>query len=197
MTANFIAGVDEAGRGALAGPVVAAAVLFQASPRIGGLTDSKRLTVASRRNLETIIKRQCTCWAVGLASVTEIDQLNVLQATLLAMQRAINRLTTRPNRVLVDGTHLPKINISAEAIVKGDLTEPVISAASIIAKETRDAIMLDYSTRYPEYGFDQHVGYGTPMHLRSLAEHGATGIHRQTFAPVRKLRQTHSPRGDF
>ena len=190
MNNQLIAGVDEAGRGALAGPVVSAAVLFSSGPEIPGLTDSKKLSQRVRLDLEMEIKRNCACWAVGIATAEEIDRLNVLQATLLSMRRAVNSLTMQPDRVLVDGNHLPDIGYPGEAIIQGDLHEPVVSAASIIAKVTRDSMMQVYSVEYPGYGFERHVGYGTKLHLQSLSELGATPIHRKTFAPISQLEQT-------
>ncbi len=190
MNNLLIAGVDEAGRGALAGPVVSAAVLFSSGPEISGLTDSKKLSQRVRVELEMEIKRSCACWAVGIATAEEIDRLNVLQATLLSMRRAIKGLTIRPDRVLVDGNHLPEMEYPGEAIIQGDLHEPVVSAASIIAKVTRDSMMQVYAVEYPGYGFERHVGYGTKLHLQSLSELGATPIHRKTFAPVNQLEQT-------
>ena len=190
MNSLLIAGVDEAGRGALAGPVVSAAVLFSSGPEISGLTDSKKLNQRARLDLEMEIKRSCACWAVGIATAEEIDRLNVLQATLLSMRRAVNGLTMQPDRVLVDGNHLPEIDYPGEAIIQGDLHEPVVSAASIIAKVTRDSMMQVYAVEYPGYGFERHVGYGTKLHLQSLSELGATPIHRKSFAPVSQLEQT-------
>ncbi len=190
MNNSLVAGVDEAGRGALAGPVVSAAVLFSSGPEISGLTDSKKLSQRARVDLEVEIKRSCACWAVGIATAEEIDRLNVLQATLLSMRRAVNGLTIRPDRVLVDGNHLPEMEYPGEAIIQGDLHEPVVSAASIIAKVTRDSMMQVYAVEYPGYGFERHVGYGTKLHLQSLSELGVTPIHRKTFAPINQLEQT-------
>ena len=190
MNSLLIAGVDEAGRGALAGPVVSAAVLFSSGPEISGLTDSKKLSQRARLDLEMEIKRSCACWAVGIATAEEIDRLNVLQATLLSMRRAVNGLAIPPDRVLVDGNHLPEIDYPGEAIIQGDLHEPVVSAASIIAKVTRDSMMQVYAVEYPGYGFERHVGYGTKLHLQSLSELGATPIHRKSFAPISQLEQT-------
>ena len=170
MTNLRIAGVDEAGRGALAGPVVSAAVLLAPDTMISGLADSKQLKPDIRRSLEQKIKRSCLCWAIGIASAGEIDQINILQATLLSMKRAVEELRLVPDRVLVDGNYLPDIDCPGEAIVKGDAKVPVISAASILAKVTRDAMMRNYSMRFPGYGFESHVGYGTRMHLNSLAQ---------------------------
>ncbi len=191
MSELRIAGVDEAGRGALAGPVVSAAVIFDVKPTISGLTDSKRLSASVRETMNNTIKQTCLCWAVGIATAEEIDEINILQATLLAMKRAIEGLSIRPDRVLVDGNIMPKIDCPGQAIVKGDLLEPVISAASIVAKVSRDETMRRYSTTFPEFGFDRHAGYGTKFHLQALSEFGATQIHRKTFAPVRNLAQAH------
>ncbi len=190
MNENVIAGVDEAGRGALAGPVVAAAVIFDSPPDIEGLTDSKQLSAKMRQMLDAEIKKKCACWTVGIASPAEVDRINVLQATLVAMKRAIESLAIRPTQVLVDGTHLPELNCPGEAIPKGDLKEPVISAASVIAKVARDSMMEYYSIAFPDYGFEHNAGYGTKLHLESLSKYGVTSIHRKTFAPVSRLEQT-------
>lgn len=179
-----IAGVDEVGRGPLAGPVVTAAVILDPSRPITGLTDSKKLTQKRREQLVPIIQQQSLCWAMGRAEVAEIDQLNILQASLLAMQRAVVALTTQPTEVLVDGTHLPAFNCPARAIIKGDLSEPAIAAASILAKVARDAEMLDWHQQFPEYGFDRHKGYPTVQHRQALIELGPTDIHRRSFKPV-------------
>ena len=180
------AGVDEAGRGALAGPVVSAAVVLGPDTKIEGLTDSKKLNRATRERLATEIKKRCVCWSIGSSSVEEIDRLNILQSTMLSMKRAIESLSIRPSKVLIDGNRIPLVNIPAQAIVKGDLHVSVISAASVLAKVTRDTIMFEYAAEYPEYGFEKHVGYGTSLHLESLRNYGATPIHRATFSPVRK-----------
>ena len=186
MNIERTAGVDEAGRGALAGPVVSAAVVLGPETKIEGLTDSKKLNRATRERLATEIKKRCVCWSIGSSSVEEIDQLNILQSTMLSMKRAIESLSVRPSRVLIDGNRIPLINIPAQAIVKGDLHVAEISAASVLAKVTRDAIMFEYATKFPEYGFERHVGYGTALHLESLRNYGATPLHRTTFSPVRK-----------
>ena len=186
MNIERTAGVDEAGRGALAGPVVSAAVVLGPETKIEGLTDSKKLNRATRERLATEIKKRCVCWSIGSSSVEEIDQLNILQSTMLSMKRAIESLSVRPSRVLIDGNRIPLINIPAQAIVKGDLHVAEISAASVLAKVTRDAIMFEYAARFPEYGFERHVGYGTALHLESLRNYGATPLHRTTFSPVRK-----------
>jgi len=184
---GLVAGVDEAGRGPLAGPVFAAAVILDDLLPIKGLADSKKLTPKKREYLYHIIKAQALCFCVATASVEEIDQLNILQATLLAMQRAVKGLRLKPTKVLVDGNRLPVLNIRAEAIVKGDSTVPSISAASILAKVERDRWCVEIDAQFPHYGFLAHKGYGTPVHLRALQEHGPCDLHRRSFAPVAKL----------
>jgi ribonuclease HII len=184
---GLVAGVDEAGRGPLAGPVFAAAVILDDLLPIKGLADSKKLTPKKREYLYDIIKAQALCFCVATASVEEIDQLNILQATLLAMQRAVKGLRLKPTKVLVDGNRLPVLNIRAEAIVKGDSTVPSISAASILAKVERDRWCVEIDAQFPHYGFLAHKGYGTPVHLRALQEHGPCDLHRRSFAPVAKL----------
>ncbi len=186
MNIERTAGVDEAGRGALAGPVVSAAVVLGPETKIEGLTDSKKLNRATRERLATEIKKRCVCWSIGSSSVEEIDQLNILQSTMLSMKRAIESLSIRPSKVLIDGNRIPLINIPAQAIVKGDLHVAEISAASVLAKVTRDTIMFEYAAKFPEYGFERHVGYGTALHLESLSNYGVTPLHRTTFSPVRK-----------
>lgn len=181
---GLVAGVDEAGRGPLAGPVVAAAVILDPARPIAGLMDSKALSAARREVLFAQIQAQALCFCIAEASREEIDRLNILQATLLAMQRAVQGLATVPVRVLVDGNRLPLLAIPAEAIVKGDAKVPAISAASILAKVTRDHWCRALHARYPHYGFDRHKGYGTAEHLAALAEHGACPEHRRSFAPV-------------
>jgi ribonuclease HII len=184
---GLVAGVDEAGRGPLAGPVFAAAVILDDLLPIKGLADSKKLTPKKREHLYEIIKAQALCFCVATASVEEIDQLNILQATLLAMQRAVKGLRLKPSKVLVDGNRLPVLDIRAEAIVKGDSTVPSISAASILAKVERDRWCVEVDAQFPNYGFLTHKGYGTQMHLRALQEHGPCVLHRLSFAPVAKL----------
>ena len=184
---NLIAGVDEVGRGPLAGPVVAAAVILNPDYPIDGLADSKVLTSKRREVLCEIIKNKCIAWAIGYATVEEIDRINILQASLLAMQRAIDALSIKPNHVQVDGQFLPKVNCSAEAIIDGDNLVPVISAASIVAKVVRDRQIVEYDLIYPEYGFAKHKGYGTVQHLTALKQFGVTPIHRRSFAPVRMI----------
>jgi ribonuclease HII len=184
---GLMAGVDEAGRGPLAGPVFAAAVILDDLLPIQGLADSKKLTPKKREHLYEIIKAQALCFCVATASVEEIDQLNILQATMLAMQRAVKGLRLKPSKVLVDGNRLPVLDIRAEAIVKGDSTVPSISAASILAKVERDRWCVEVDAQFPNYGFLTHKGYGTQMHLRALQEHGPCVLHRRSFAPVAKL----------
>ena len=184
---GLVAGVDEAGRGPLAGPVFAAAVMLDDLLPIKGLADSKKLTPKKREHLYELIKAQALCFCVATASVEEIDQLNILQATLLAMQRAVKGLRLKPSKVLVDGNRLPVLDIRAEAIVKGDSTVPSISAASILAKVERDRWCVEVDAQFPNYGFLTHKGYGTQVHLRALQEHGPCVLHRRSFAPVAKL----------
>lgn len=184
---GLIAGVDEAGRGPLAGPVVAAAVILDESQPILGLTDSKKLTALRRAQLDEEIRAKALCFCVAEASVEEIDRLNILQATLLAMKRAVQGLRLRPAKVLVDGNRLPVLDILAEAIVKGDSKVAAISAASILAKVHRDRWCLELDTRYPQYGFAGHKGYGTAEHLAALRHHGACPQHRRSFSPVRAV----------
>lgn len=184
---GLIAGVDEAGRGPLAGPVVAAAVILDDLNPIAGLADSKKLTARRREQLFGEIRAKALCFAVAQASVAEIEQLNILQATLLAMRRAVQGLRLSPKLVLVDGNRLPLLPMRAEAVVKGDALVAAISAASILAKVTRDHWCIDYDQAYPQYGFAQHKGYGTVQHLAALRQHGACPEHRKTFAPVAQV----------
>lgn len=183
---GLIAGVDEAGRGPLAGPVVAAAVILDDLHPIQGLADSKKLSEKRREKLFDEIRAKALCFSIAEASVEEIDTLNILQATLLAMQRAVEGLRLKPQKVLVDGNRLPKLDILAEAIVQGDVKVSAISAASILAKVHRDRMCTTMHQDYPQYGFDQHKGYGTKMHLDALIAHGASPLHRRSFAPVAK-----------
>lgn len=183
----IIAGVDEVGRGPLAGPVVAAAVILPADHLLGGLADSKKLSPAKRRQLAGDIRCHARAWALGQASVEEIDQLNILQATMLAMQRAVAALPQPPQKILVDGNRLPDFGIPATAIVGGDGLEPCISAASIIAKVARDEVMANYAELYPHYGWEHNSGYPTAQHRQALIQHGVTPLHRRSFAPVRSL----------
>lgn len=181
---TLIAGVDEAGRGPLAGPVFAAAVILDDLSPIKGLADSKKLSPLQRKNLYTLIKANALCSSVAVATVEEIDELNILNATMLAMQRAVQGLRLKPGKVLVDGNRLPKLDMLAEAIVKGDSKVPCISAASILAKVERDHWCAQIDVNFPQYGFAKHKGYGTAAHLAALSEWGPTPIHRRTFAPV-------------
>ena len=185
-SAHLVAGVDEVGRGPLAGDVVAAAVILSDSPP-KGVTDSKALTAKRRKCLADVIRREAVSWALGRASVAEIDELNILEASLLAMRRAVEGLSVTPTLVLVDGNRLPRWSFESRAIVKGDLHEPAIGAASILAKVQRDGEMQALHEQYPEYGFDQHKGYPTKAHLAALERFGATPIHRRSFAPVKRL----------
>ena len=183
-TPGLVAGVDEAGRGPLAGPVVAAAVILDDLNPIKGLADSKKLTPLKRERLFDEIRARALCFSIAEASVEEIDQINILQATMLAMQRAVQGLRLKPAKVLVDGNRLPKLDVLAEAIVRGDDKEPAISAASILAKVHRDRWCVHYHEQYPAYGFAGHKGYGTAEHLAALRQHGACPQHRRSFSPV-------------
>ena len=182
---NFlIAGVDEAGRGPLAGPVIAAAVILPVEHGILGLADSKKLTESRRNVLYDLICKHAIAVSVGRAEVNEIDQLNILWATMLAMQRAINELIVQPNLVLIDGNRCPDVSCQTRAIIGGDASEPVISAASIIAKVTRDREMTILHQRFPDYDFASHKGYPTKKHLVALKQYGPSEVHRKTFGPV-------------
>ena len=182
---GLVAGVDEAGRGPLAGPVVAAAVILDELAPIKGLRDSKTLGARTRERLFDEIRAKALCCSIAQASVEEIDALNILQATLLAMRRAVQGLRLRPHEVLVDGNRLPQLPMPAQAIVQGDAKVQAIAAASILAKVQRDRLCLALHEQHPQYGFDGHKGYPTPAHLAALREHGACAQHRRSFAPVR------------
>lgn len=184
---GLVCGVDEAGRGPLAGPVVAAAVILDPQRPIDGLNDSKKLSEKKRTLLAVEIRAHAIAWAIAEASVEEIDCLNILQASLLAMQRAVEALAVSPVKALVDGNKCPGLSIPVEAIVKGDGSVASIAAASILAKTSRDAQMLKLHLRYPLYGFDRHMGYPTAAHFAALQKHGACPIHRRSFAPVAQL----------
>ncbi len=184
---RLVAGVDEAGRGPLAGDVYAAAVILDGQRPVDGLTDSKKLSERQREKLALQIKERALAWSVMRATVAEIDELNILQATMLAMQRAVNGLALIPGEVLVDGNRVPKLSMPARAIVKGDLTQAAISAASILAKTARDASLLELHEQFPQYCFNQHKGYGTALHLAKLREFGPCVVHRRSFAPVARL----------
>jgi ribonuclease HII len=183
----LIAGVDEAGRGPLAGPVVAAAVILDPRYPIAGLNDSKKLTEKQRDRLFLEIRQHALAWSVARARVGEIDAINILQASLLAMQRAVAQLSVKPTLALIDGNKCPLLDCEARAIVNGDALEPSISAASIVAKVLRDRIMLMLDKKYPQYGFAKHKGYPTAYHVNALKEHGITRVHRLTFGPVKNL----------
>jgi ribonuclease HII len=187
LASGRICGIDEAGRGPLAGPVVAAAVILDPARRINGLRDSKILTAARREELAARIRERCVAYAVAEASVEEIDALNILQASLLAMRRAVDTLKVAAEYALVDGNQMPRLAIPGRAIISGDALEPAISAASILAKTVRDALMRAFDVQHPGYGFAQHMGYGTPEHLDCLHRLGPCVLHRRSFAPVRGL----------
>ena len=182
---TLVCGIDEAGRGPLAGSVVAAAVVLDPARPIAGLADSKKLSAAARERLAPLIRENALAWALGEASAAEIDEINILQATFLAMRRALEALSVRPTHALIDGNRIPPgLFCSAEAIVKGDAKEPAISAASILAKTHRDAQLLELDRVYPQYGFARHMGYPTAAHLEALRVHGPSPVHRRSFAPV-------------
>jgi len=182
----MIAGVDEVGRGPLAGPVIAAAVILDPARPIEGLKDSKKLSEKRRNELDLLIRTQALAFAIGRAEAEEIDRINILQASLLAMQRAIEALGEMPDRVLVDGIHAPLVRMPVETVIKGDSKIAEISAASIIAKVARDREMMQFNEVYPEYGFASHKGYPTRLHLEAIREHGVLPIHRKSFRPVRE-----------
>ncbi len=190
---NIICGVDEAGRGPLVGSVVAAAVVLDPNRPIEGLRDSKKLSALKREQLYQLIIERSKAWSIAEASSAEIDSINILQATMLAMKRAIEGLESKlgclPNLALIDGNRVPNIAIAAEAIVKGDSKEPAISAASILAKVTRDRQMKELHVQYPQYGFNVHMGYPTPVHLTALKQYGVCPEHRKTFGPVMRILQ--------
>lgn len=185
---TLVCGVDEAGRGPLAGPVFAACVILRHDDPIGGLADSKVLKAQRREELAVEIRARAAAWAIASASVEEIDAINILRASLLAMRRAVEQLQVEPHEVLVDGLHCPEVRFPARAIVDGDSLVAEISAASILAKTARDALMREMHGLYPDYGFDRHKGYSTREHLEALQRLGACPIHRRSFAPVRSLR---------
>lgn len=189
-----VAGVDEAGRGPLAGPVVAAAVILADGVEIEGIRDSKVLSEKRRESLAVLIRQRAAAFALGAADVAEIDALNILRASLLAMSRAVAALEVAPHRVLVDGDHLPAVRCEARAIVGGDQRIPAVSAASILAKVARDAMMVELDRRYPEYGFARHKGYATEAHLEALERFGPCPVHRETFAPVRDALEARAAR---
>ena len=183
-----LAGVDEAGRGPLAGPVVAAAVILHPDHPIEGLRDSKKLSARRRERLAAEIRERALAFAVASASVEEIDRLNILRATLLAMTRAIEGLDPRPRHVRIDGNRAPRLDgMRVETVIGGDDQDPAIAAASILAKTVRDGLMLQYAEQFPAYGFERHMGYGTAVHMAALREHGPCEIHRRSFAPVARV----------
>ena len=185
---QLICGVDEAGRGPLCGSVVAAAVILDPARPIEGLADSKKLSEKKRDALQVLIKERALAWSIAEASVEEIDRLNILHATMLAMRRAVEGLRIMPTEVLIDGNRVPPgLTMAARAIVKGDALEPAISAASILAKTHRDAMLVEMDKRYPQYGFAGHKGYPTAAHIEALAKYGVTPEHRRSFGPVANL----------
>ena len=184
---EVICGVDEAGRGPLAGPVFAAAVILDPAKPIAGLRDSKKLSAAKREALALLIQRDALAWSIAQCSETEIDTLNILQATMLAMRRAIEGLSMMPTLALIDGNRCPVCTVRAEAIIKGDDKVAEISAASILAKTARDAALMHMHQQYPDYAFDQHKGYPTALHLARVRLHGVAPVHRRSYAPVRAL----------
>ena len=186
-SAGLICGVDEAGRGPLAGPVYAAAVILDPAQPISGLADSKKLSARTRERLQGEIRQRARAWAVASATVEEIDTLNILQASMLAMRRAVVGLALMPELALVDGNRCPDLPCPARAVVKGDATVPAIAAASILAKTARDAVMRELDARFPQYGLAQHKGYPTAAHLAALREYGVVEIYRRSFAPVREI----------
>lgn len=183
----LVCGVDEAGRGPLAGPVYAAAVILNPKKPIRGLDDSKKLSAKERERLAIRIQTEALAFGIAVASVEEIDRINILNATLLAMQRAVDKLLIVPDEVWIDGTHLPRIEYTARAIIKGDALVDAISAASILAKSARDRELVALARQYPEYGFEKHKGYATQLHLARIREHGACPAHRRSFAPVKHI----------
>lgn len=186
---GLVAGCDEVGRGPWAGPVVAAAVILNPARAIGGLADSKALSARRRAQLDGMIREGCLAMSIGQASVEEIDRLNILQATFLAMQRAVAGLALQPKLVLVDGNRAPDLPVACQTIVGGDATQPAISAASIVAKVFRDGLMQNLADHYPVYGFERHFGYGTMQHRQALQQHGPCAEHRRSFSPIRRLTQ--------
>lgn len=191
---QLVCGVDEAGRGPLAGPVVAAAVILDPAKPIDGVTDSKKLSAKKRQFLSDEIKVHALYWAIAQCDMDEIDSLNILHASMLAMTRAVEALPIAPQHVLVDGNRLPQLNVPATAIIKGDATEACIGAASILAKVERDRQMIEWHQRYPVYDFAKHKAYPTAQHLQLIREHGVSPIHRRSFKPVRDILQAQEKR---
>ncbi|PPD05558.1 MAG: ribonuclease HII [Methylobacter sp.] len=186
-TSILIAGVDEAGRGPLAGPVFAAAVILDPGFTIAGLRDSKKLSAAKRESLAAIIRSKALAWSIAQASVDEIDCLNILNATLLAMRRAVEGLAVKPEQVLIDGNRIPDLAVPAQAIIKGDDKIAAISAASILAKVERDKLMCEYNQQYPHFAFHEHKAYGTRKHLEEISQFGILAVHRKSFNPIKSL----------
>ncbi|MDR1854868.1 MAG: ribonuclease HII [Azoarcus sp.] len=187
MPERRVCGVDEAGRGPLCGPVMAAAVILDPSRPIAGLADSKKLSARAREKLEALIKERALAWSVATATAEEIDRLNILHASMLAMRRAVAALSITPDEVLIDGNRCPDLALPMRAIVGGDALEPAISAASILAKTARDAHMLELDRRYPQFGLARHKGYPTAAHLEAIRRHGVADFYRKSFAPVRDI----------
>lgn len=194
---EIVCGVDEAGRGPLAGPVFAAAVILDPSRPIDGLRDSKKLTADRREELGILIRENALAWAVAKCSEAEIDRLNILHASMLAMKRAVNALKTVPTLALIDGNRCPVMKIRSIAIIEGDDKVHAISAASILAKTARDAALVKLHRKYPQYGFDQHKGYATELHLEMLRQHGPSPVHRRSYAPVRELLELLQPAAEL
>lgn len=186
-TDELVCGVDEAGRGPIAGPVFAAAVILDPLHPIEGLRDSKKLSELRRRHLAVLIRQEAIAWSIAECSIAEIDELNILHATMLAMKRAVESLSVSPSLALIDGNRCPVLSVRSEAIVGGDDKVEAISAASILAKTARDATLMQLHEQYPQYGFDRHKGYPTALHLERLREHGVSPVHRRSYAPVRAL----------
>lgn len=184
---ELVCGVDEAGRGPIAGPVFAAAVILDPAQPIAGLRDSKKLSDAKRRHLAGLIRERAKAWSVAQCSITEIDELNILHATMLAMKRAVENLSVMPSLALIDGNRCPVLSVRSEAIVGGDDKVDAISAASILAKTARDEALMQLHDQYPQYAFDRHKGYPTALHLERLREHGVSPVHRVSYGPVRAL----------
>ena len=184
---QYLAGVDEVGRGPLAGPVVAAAIILPQNYWVQGLNDSKKMSEKKRNEVFEHLQRDALAYGFGVVSETMIDEINIRQATLLAMKMALEQLEILPDYVLVDGNMLPDVAFKQEPLIKGDSRSVAIAAASVLAKVTRDRMMIDYNQLYPEYGFDKNKGYGTPVHLDALSQHGMTIIHRRSFEPIRSM----------
>ncbi|MDL2285028.1 ribonuclease HII [Oxalobacter sp. OttesenSCG-928-P03] len=196
MATERVCGVDEAGRGPIAGPVFAAAVILDPLRPVAGLRDSKKLSESKRRHLAALIRENATAWSVAQCSIAEIDELNILHATMLAMKRAVEGLSVTPSLALVDGNRCPALSVRSEAIVGGDDRVEAISAASILAKTARDEALMQLHEQYPEYAFDRHKGYPTALHLERLRQHGVSPVHRTSYGPVRSLLERQNTEGD-